>query len=158
MARSRSAFWTRCTGPPARRPAAWPGSVRAVMAREARSLHGQVAAVTGGARGIRRATAPAPAPSGLKVAIGDLDGGLAAEAAASIGRDAVGLELDVTDEASFSGFLDQVEAQLGPLDVLVNNAGIMAIGPFLEESEATAARQVDLNLPGVLRRSHAHGV
>jgi NAD(P)-dependent dehydrogenase (short-subunit alcohol dehydrogenase family) len=123
------------------------------MAREARSLPGQVAAVTGGARGIGRATATALARSGLTVAIGDLDGGLAAEAAAAIGRDAVGLELDVTSEASFSGFLDEVERRLGPLDVLVNNAGIMAIGPFLEETEDTAARQVDINLLGVIRGS-----
>jgi short-subunit dehydrogenase len=46
-----------------------------------------------------------------------------------------------------------VEAQLGPLDVLINNAGIMPIGPFVEESDATAQRLVDINLHGVINGS-----
>ena len=56
----------------------------------------------------------------------------------------------MTDRESFERFLDATEAQLGPVDVLVNNAGIMQIGPFLEEDEATARRQVDINVHGVL--------
>ncbi|HWJ50230.1 MAG TPA: SDR family NAD(P)-dependent oxidoreductase, partial [Solirubrobacteraceae bacterium] len=63
---------------------------------------------------------------------------------------AVALPLDVTDRASFSAFLDEAERQLGPLDVLVNNAGIMQIGRFLDEDDATAQRMVDINIHGVI--------
>jgi NADP-dependent 3-hydroxy acid dehydrogenase YdfG len=56
----------------------------------------------------------------------------------------------VTDRASFEAFLDAVEAQVGPVDVLVNNAGIMALGPFVAEDDATARRMVDINVHGVL--------
>jgi short-subunit dehydrogenase len=67
-----------------------------------------------------------------------------------MGGGTVALPLDVTDRASFAGFLDAVEERLGPLDVLVNNAGIMSLGRFLDESDATAARQIDINLHGVI--------
>ncbi len=123
------------------------------MAKTPRSLNGTVVAVTGGARGIGRATAAALARSGARVAIGDLDGELAASEAAAIGRDAIGLPLDVTDTESFTSFIDGVEEQLGPLDVLVNNAGIMALSRFAEEDEGSALRQVDINLHGVIRGS-----
>ena len=62
----------------------------------------------------------------------------------------IGLELDVTDRDSFANFLDQVSERLGPLDVLINNAGIMPIGPFVDETDATAQRMVDINLHGVI--------
>jgi NADP-dependent 3-hydroxy acid dehydrogenase YdfG len=120
------------------------------MAKQPRILSGQVAAVTGAARGIGKATARALAAQGMKVAIGDLDAALAEQAAAEIGGAAIGLPLDVTRRESFEAFLDGVEDRLGPLDVLVNNAGIMQLGPFLEEDDATARRQVDINVHGVL--------
>jgi NADP-dependent 3-hydroxy acid dehydrogenase YdfG len=120
------------------------------MAKEARSLRGKVVAITGGARGIGKATATALAREGAKVAIGDLDAALAEQAAAETGGEAVGLPLDVTRRDSFAGFLDQVAERLGPLDVLINNAGIMPIGPFTEEDDATARRLVDINLHGVI--------
>jgi NADP-dependent 3-hydroxy acid dehydrogenase YdfG len=116
---------------------------------EPRPLSGKVVAITGAARGIGLATAKACAARGMKVAIGDLDLGEAQRAAESV-PGAVALALDVTDRPSFEAFLDAAEAQLGPVDVLVNNAGIMQIGPFLEEDEATAIRQVDINVHGVL--------
>ncbi len=120
------------------------------MARsEPRPLSGKVVAITGAARGIGLATARACARRGMKVAIGDLDLAEARRAAESV-RGAVALALDVTDRDSFEAFLDAAEAQLGPLDVLVNNAGIMQLGPFVEEDEATAIRQVDINVHGVL--------
>ncbi|HEX6390693.1 MAG TPA: SDR family NAD(P)-dependent oxidoreductase, partial [Solirubrobacteraceae bacterium] len=79
-------------------------------------------AITGGARGIGRATAAAFAARGARVCIGDLDGDVAAVAAAEIGAQA--FALDVTDRASFAAFVDGC----GPVDVLVNNAGIMPAG------------------------------
>jgi NADP-dependent 3-hydroxy acid dehydrogenase YdfG len=120
------------------------------MAKEPRSLHGKVVAITGGARGIGKATAQALAREGAKIAIGDLDKPLADEAANSLGTEAIGLELDVTDRDSFANFLDQVSERLGPIDVMINNAGIMPIGPFVDETDATAQRMVDINLHGVI--------
>jgi NAD(P)-dependent dehydrogenase (short-subunit alcohol dehydrogenase family) len=120
------------------------------MAKLPRSLHGRVVVVTGGGRGIGRAIAEALAARGCRVAIGDLDAGSAREAAAALGGDAVGLALDVTDRPAFTTFLDEVERRLGPIDVLVNNAGIMAVGPFDEEDEATVVRQLEINLHAVI--------
>ena len=99
-----------------------------------RSLNGKVAAITGGARGIGLATAQALTAAGVRVAIGDLDEDLAKAAAKEIGGNAVGLHLDVTDHAGFTAFLDEVERELGPLDVLVNNAGIMLLDLLDDES------------------------
>jgi NADP-dependent 3-hydroxy acid dehydrogenase YdfG len=113
-------------------------------------LTGSVAAITGGARGIGEATAQALLAQGARVAIGDLDAELAAQTAQRLGNGTVGLGLDVTDRRSFAAFLDQVEDALGPLDVLINNAGIMPIGPFVRESDDTAQRLVDVNLHGVI--------
>jgi NADP-dependent 3-hydroxy acid dehydrogenase YdfG len=120
------------------------------MAKQPRSLYGLVGAVTGGARGIGLATATAMSREGMKIAIGDLDGDLAAAEAAKLGGEAVGLQLDVTDRGSFASFLDQVEEKLGPLEVLVNNAGIMHLTTFLDEEDEWAARQVDINIHGVI--------
>ena len=120
------------------------------MAKAPRSLAGQVVAVTGAARGIGRATAQALIAAGAKVAIGDIEADLAERTAGELGGWTVGLPLDVTDRASFNAFLDQVENRLGPLDVLINNAGIMPIGPFVQETDATAMRLVDINLHGVI--------
>jgi NAD(P)-dependent dehydrogenase (short-subunit alcohol dehydrogenase family) len=120
------------------------------MAKVTRSLAGQVVAITGGARGIGRATAAALITQGAKVAIGDIEAPLAERTAEELGGGTVGLPLDVTDRASFDAFLTEVESRLGPLDVLINNAGIMPIGPFVEETDATAHRMIDINLNGVI--------
>jgi short-subunit dehydrogenase len=86
----------------------------------------------------------------MKVAIGDLDADLARQAAAEIGPNAEGFALDVTRRDSFEAFVDAVEERFGPIDVLVNNAGIMPLGRFIEEDDATAIRLVDINLHGVM--------
>ena len=105
-----------------RRIVSWPKSPR--------SLAGSVVAITGGARGIGRATAAALIAQGARVAIGDIEASLAEQTADELGAGTIGLPLDVTDRASFATFLDEVENRLGPLDVLINNAGIMPIGPL----------------------------
>ncbi len=115
-----------------------------------RPLTGRVVAITGGARGLGLAMAQAVAARGARVAIGDLDSELAAAEAAKLPGGAAGLELDVTDPDSFKRFLDTTENRLGPLDVLVNNAGIMVVSPFLEEPEALTRREIDINLHGVI--------
>jgi NAD(P)-dependent dehydrogenase (short-subunit alcohol dehydrogenase family) len=120
------------------------------MAKERRSLNGKVVAITGGARGIGRTTAQALVGKGCRVAIGDLDAALAEGAAAELGGGSVGLALDVSDRASFARFLDEAERQLGPVDVVINNAGLMPVTPFVEESDASIRRQLDVNLYGVI--------
>jgi NAD(P)-dependent dehydrogenase (short-subunit alcohol dehydrogenase family) len=120
------------------------------MAKTLRSLAGQVVAITGGARGIGRATAAALIAHGARVAIGDIDAELALETARDLGGGTVAFPLDVTRRSSFSAFLEGVEQQLGPLDVMINNAGIMPLGPFVDETDATTERIIDVNLNGVI--------
>ncbi len=120
------------------------------MAKQPRILAGQTAAITGGARGIGRSTAEAMLKHGMRVAIGDVDLDEAQRTAQALGPAAVALPLDVTTRESFSAFLDGVEQQLAPVDVLVNNAGIMPIGPFVDEDDVTAQRIIDINLHGVI--------
>jgi NAD(P)-dependent dehydrogenase (short-subunit alcohol dehydrogenase family) len=120
------------------------------MAKQRRPLSGRVVAITGGARGIGKATATALVRKGCRVAIGDLDLKLAEETAAGLGGGTIALPLDVTDRASFELFLDETERQLGPLEVVINNAGIMPVTPLVEESEDSVRRQIDINLHGVI--------
>jgi NAD(P)-dependent dehydrogenase (short-subunit alcohol dehydrogenase family) len=118
--------------------------------QEPRPVNGKVIAITGGARGIGRSTAEALVREGAKVAIGDLDAELTEQVAGEIGGETVGLPLDVTERESFAAFLDGVEDRLGPVDVLINNAGIMPLGDFAEEDDATTIRIIDINVHGVL--------
>lgn len=114
------------------------------MTRQSRSLTGRVVFVTGAARGIGRATAAALAAEDARVVIGDLDGSLAASTAAELGVEA--LQVDVTDHAAFTAALDRVEAETGPLDVLINNAGVMPIGRFEDASDAAIHRVFAINV------------
>jgi NAD(P)-dependent dehydrogenase (short-subunit alcohol dehydrogenase family) len=120
------------------------------MAKQPRLLAGQSAAITGAARGIGRATAQAFLRQGMRVAIGDVDLAAAEQTAAELGPRTVALPLDVTDRDSFARFLDAAEEQLGPLDVLVNNAGIMPLGRFVDEDDLMARRIIDIDLHGVI--------
>ena len=120
------------------------------MAKQPKVLIGQVAAITGAARGIGRATAEAFIRQGMKVAVGDLDIEQARQTADELGQGTIALELNVTEKESLERFLDETERQLGPVDVLVNNAGIMQLGRFWDEDDATAQRMIDINLHGVI--------
>jgi NAD(P)-dependent dehydrogenase (short-subunit alcohol dehydrogenase family) len=124
------------------------------MATQPRSLTGKVAVITGGGRGIGEAIARALAAEGVRVAVGDLDAPGAARVAESLGGDALGLPLDVTDLPGFTEFLDEVERRLGPIDVLVNNAGIMPVTPFADERPESIVRQLEINLHAVIHGSH----
>jgi len=102
-------------------------------------LAGAVVAVTGGARGIGAAAADAFAARGAQVHVGDLDGPV---------------HLDVTSRESFAAF---VAAAPGPIDVLVNNAGVMPLGAFLDEDDATSATTLDVNVWGLINGMRAVG-
>lgn len=118
-----------------------------------RRIAGRTIAVTGAARGIGLATARRLVEDGARVAIGDLDDDAARTAAASLSDDGTvrGYALDVTDDASFRAFLDSAATDLGPIDVLVNNAGVMWVGPFDAEPTRASESMVAVNLLGVIR-------
>ncbi len=114
-----------------------------------RDIRGLTVVVTGGARGIGAATAGLLAARGATVALGDLDTELVREVADRIGHGAVGAHLDVSDPGSWQRFLDEV-GEVGPIDVLINNAGIMPLGPVLEEPYAVARAIIDVNVHGII--------
>jgi NAD(P)-dependent dehydrogenase (short-subunit alcohol dehydrogenase family) len=118
------------------------------MAR-ATSVNGKVVVVTGGARGIGYATAKTLHQLGARVAIGDVDEVAVKEAGTDLD---VGFyaRLDVTDRQSFTTFLDDVERELGPLDVLINNAAIAPAGRFLDEPDEVTQRTIAINIFGVI--------
>jgi len=135
----------------------------------ATSIAGKCVAITGGGRGIGLATALELVRRGARVAIGDIDVDVAQDAAAAIGNDAFAFALDVTDTTSFEAFLEDAKAAMGGLDVLVNNAGVMPIGHFLEIDEKVVRRAMEINLlgptlgmrlalPGMLEQGHGHVV
>ncbi|SEL57138.1 3-oxoacyl-[acyl-carrier protein] reductase [Bosea lupini] len=114
-------------------------------------LRDRVAIITGGAQGIGRAVAERLAASGAKVAIWDLDGKLADEAAAAIGPAASGLSIDVTDAKAVNAAAAELEQRHGSVDILVTSAGIA--GPNLKTWEYPLdewARIMRLNVDGTL--------
>jgi NAD(P)-dependent dehydrogenase (short-subunit alcohol dehydrogenase family) len=115
-------------------------------------LTDRVAVVTGAAQGIGEACALGLARFGAHLALCDRDAeGLAATAAAveALGRRAVTAELDVRDTAAVDDFLGAVEAELGPVDVLVNHAGGTFFSPFLDVSERGEAALIAENFTQV---------
>ena len=105
-------------------------------------------AITGGARGIGRATVEAFLARGARVSLGDLDLAAAQSTGAQTGASAH--RLDVADPASYDAFVTAAEAEHGPVDVLVNNAGVMPNGAFLEMDPALDRLMMEVNVHGVL--------
>lgn len=118
------------------------------------SLSDRVAVVTGAGRGIGEAIATALAAKGAGVAVWDLDGAAASEVAKRLagehGVRAAGIEVDVSDAGSVDRAVETTERELAPIDVLVNNAGVDVIGPFLESDPASWDRIIGVNLKGPL--------
>jgi 2-hydroxycyclohexanecarboxyl-CoA dehydrogenase len=116
-------------------------------------LEGRTALVTGGAGGIGAATARRLAAEGARVAVGDLDLDAARAVAAEI--DGFATELDVADTASVGRAVAAVAGALGPVDVLVNNAGTDRFAFFVKTDEALWDFVLGVNLRGVLACTHA---
>ena len=112
------------------------------------ALDGKVALVTGGASGIGAGIAQVLAAAGARVAIGDLDEMAAAAVAGRLAG--LGVRLDVTDRVVVDQAVTRVESDLGPVDVLVNNAGVSSVSPFGQISDADWDRLMGVNLRGVL--------
>jgi len=135
-----------------------------------KSVSGAVAFVTGGASGIGLGIASALAEQGAKVAIADVRDDHLAEAARVATRDGwadrfLGFKLDVTDRVRYAEVLDAVEETFGPLQILVNNAGVGIAGPVDEATHADWDWAVGVNLIGVanglvagIPRIKAHGL
>jgi NAD(P)-dependent dehydrogenase (short-subunit alcohol dehydrogenase family) len=113
-------------------------------------LTGRVVAITGAGRGIGAATAEALTREGARVAIGDIDLDITKETAERIGGDTLALPLDVTSTESVTSFMDTVESTLGPIDVYINNAGVMPLAHLLDEDDATIDRIFAINTRAVI--------
>ena len=115
-------------------------------------LDGKVALVTGGSRGIGRGIAETLAAEGADVAVNyTAHPEAASEVVAAIeamGRRAMAVQADVSDRAQVEAMVASVTDQLGPIDVLVNNAGVETIVPFLELDDAEWERVTNINLRG----------
>ncbi|HZP30299.1 MAG TPA: SDR family NAD(P)-dependent oxidoreductase, partial [Acidimicrobiia bacterium] len=117
-------------------------------AADGRALEGKVALVTGAGRGIGAAIAHALADAGAAVAVLDLDGDAATATAAALPTKAVGVAADITSSAQVAAAVADANAALGPIDVLVNNAGWDKIEPFLDNDESDWDRIIAINLKG----------
>jgi NADP-dependent 3-hydroxy acid dehydrogenase YdfG len=120
-------------------------------------LDGAVALVTGASSGIGEATALALAAEGATVAIAARRRDRLEALAEKIDAQtrALVLETDVTDQAQVVSMVERTVSELGSLDVLVNNAGVMLLGPILDAPTEEWRRMVELNLLGLLYCTHA---
>jgi NAD(P)-dependent dehydrogenase (short-subunit alcohol dehydrogenase family) len=118
-------------------------------------LDGKVAVVTGGNRGLGEAYVRALGEAGARVAIAARDESLSQSVAEALG--ALAVTTDVSDGASVQNMLDTVTAELGPVDVLVNNAGVCYHRPALEVPENEWRSVWDVNVDGVWHCCRAVG-
>lgn len=111
-------------------------------------LAGKVVLITGGARGMGAATTRLFVAEGAKVAISDVLDEAGQALAAELGEATRYYHLDVTDEAAWAGVVARVEADLGEIDALVNNAGILMFKSLLDTTLADYRKVLDINLVG----------
>lgn len=111
-------------------------------------LEGKVAVITGGAGGMGTKHAELFVEEGAKVVIADLEFSNGKEVAKRLGEQALFIDLDVTDEKSWDNLVKETEDKFGPINVLVNNAGIADGTPLEDTSFETFKRMIDINLSG----------
>lgn len=122
-----------------------------------RGLKGKVVVITGGGGGIGTATCLRFAEAGARVVVCDIN--LAAAEAvvaqiAALGGEALALAVDLTDFAATGAAVEQIEAEFGAIDVLVNNVGWDLFVPFLKSEPSFWSKIIDINLRGVLNITH----
>ena len=123
-----------------------------------RGLSGKTVIVTGGGGGIGGATCQRFAAEGANVAVFDVDAAAAERTVATItskGGKAAAFACDIADYEGVRSAVAQVNASLGPIDVLVNNAGWDIFKPFLQTSPADWQKLIAINLTGALIMHHA---
>lgn len=135
-----------------------------------RDLKGRLALITGGGGGLGLAVASRLAREGMRLALWDLDHARLAHAQKALkaqGAEARGYALDVSDPSQVRSIAQRVLAEMGPVDLLDNNAGVAFPGEFLEQSEEESLRTVEVNLnsflwctraflPGMVERGRGH--
>ena len=118
-------------------------------------LEGRVAAVTGASSGIGEATVRALSAAGAAVALGARRTDRLDEIAAGLDGRTLVREVDVSDEEQARGFIQAAHEELGGLHILVNNAGVMLLGPVADADTDDWRRMIHVNLLGLLYCTHA---
>lgn len=118
-------------------------------------LTGKIALVTGAASGIGRAIATAYANAGGRVVVADIAADKAAETADAMGHGAIGMAMDVTDEEQVDEGLARTRRELGPVDILVSNAGVQIIAPIVDFAFADWKRMLAIHMDGAFLTTRA---
>ena len=119
------------------------------------SLEGKVAAITGASSGIGEATAVALADAGAKVSLAARRKDRLDALVEKIGDGALAIETDIGDEEQARAFVQQTKDELGGLDILINNAGVMLLGPLLAQNGDDWRTMANVNILGLVYCSHA---
>jgi clavulanate-9-aldehyde reducatase len=119
------------------------------------SLDGKVAAITGASSGIGEATAVALADAGAKVSLGARRKDRLDALVEKIGSGALAIETDIGDEEQARAFVQQTKDELGGFDILINNAGVMLLGPLLAQEGDDWRTMANVNILGLIYCSHA---
>jgi len=118
-------------------------------------LGGKTAIITGAARGIGRAFASKYIDEGAKVAVADIDFAAAQSAASDLGTAAIAVSLDVTDQQSIDQCVNDTTNALGPVDILINNAGVFDLAPIADITRQSYDRLFAINVSGTLFMAQA---
>jgi 3alpha(or 20beta)-hydroxysteroid dehydrogenase len=116
--------------------------------RSNKRVEGKVAVVTGGAQGMGAAHVRLLAEHGARVVIADVSDDAGSQLAAELGDDAVFVHLDVTDPEQWNALVRKTNATLGPIDVLINNAGILVLHTVETATVAEYRKVIDVNQVG----------